>query len=280
VKVRRAVLLLGLVLLLPAAGAAGQPRPSDALRLIAIGDYGVGGEAQRRFGAAVQRFEARSSADVLVTLGDNDYTQNSREFHENWEASFGWTREEGVDVLGVLGNHDVRLGGGRYQFDELRMPRRYYRFATGPVELYLLDSNDPDGAQTAWLRRTLARSRARWRIAALHHPPYTCGNYRSHPEAVARWVPLFERYKVRLVLSGHDHNYQRFAPRRGVRYVVHGGGNRAKLYPIQRCPAGYPRRLRARAEHGFLYLVVRSSRLDGWAVTAAGRRTDHFAFAR
>jgi 3',5'-cyclic AMP phosphodiesterase CpdA len=272
--VRRAVLLLGLALLLPGAGQAGKP---GTVRIIAIGDFGVGGETQLEFGAAVQRFEQRNPADYLVTLGDNDYTENPSAFRTTWEASFGWTSSAGVRIAGVLGNHDVRVDGGRYQFEALRMPGRYYRRAVGSVELYLLDSNDVDAAQTAWLRRSLARSKARWRIAVMHHPAYTCGTYRAHGHVLEHWVPLFQRYRVRLVLSGHDHNYQRFAPRRGVRYVVHGGGG-ARLYALNACPAGYPRRLAARAERGFLYLVVRPGRLDGYAVTLSGRRTDHFAF--
>jgi hypothetical protein len=273
--VRRGVVLLGLVLLLPGAGQAG---PAPPVGIIAFGDFGVGGSTQRSFGAAVRRFEARNPANYLVTLGDNDYTEDPGEFHDNWEASFGWWRGAGVRIAGVLGNHDVRVRGGRYQFDELRMPRRYYRRAVGPVELYLLDSNDVDDAQTAWLRRVLSRSRASWRIAVFHHPAYTCGNYDSHEAVVARWVPLFERYGVRLVLSGHDHNYQRFAPRRGVRYLVHGGGG-TRLYDLGSCPSGYPSRLAAREEHGFLYLVIRGNRLTGWAVTPQGRRTDRFSFA-
>ena len=271
---RRAALLLALVLVLPAAGDAG---PAAPVRIIAIGDFGVGGDTQRRVGAAVRTFEARNPADYLVALGDNDYTENPAAFRANWDASFGWTEGAGVRVAGVLGNHDVRVEGGRYEFDRLRMPGRYYRRAFGPVELFLLDSNAVDAAQTAWLRRSLARSHARWRIAVMHHPPFTCGNYLSHGDVVARWVPLFERYRVRLVLSGHDHNYQRFAPRRGVRYVVHGGGGQG-LYALKGCPAGYPRRLAGRSEHGFLYVVMRPNRLDGYAVTPAGRRTDHFAF--
>jgi Calcineurin-like phosphoesterase len=272
--VRRAVLLLGLVLLLPGAGQAGSAQP---VQIIAFGDFGIGGDAQRSFGAAVRRFEARNPASYLVTLGDNDYTEDPGEFHDNWEASFGWWRRAGVRVAGVLGNHDVRVQGGRYEFDELRMPGRYYRRAVGPVELYLLDSNDVDDAQTAWLQRTLARSRARWKIAAFHHPAFTCGKYDSADAVVERWVPLFERYRVQLTLSGHDHNYQRFAVRRGVRFVVHGGGGRG-LYGLSDCPASYPRRMAAREEHGFLYLVIRGNRLTGWAVTPQGRRTDRFAF--
>jgi len=270
--VRCAVLLLGLVLLLTGAGHASQ---AQLVRIIAVGDFGVGGDAQRSLGAAVRAFEARNPAHLLVALGDNDYTESPTAFHANWEASFRWTRAAGVNVSGVLGNHDVRVEGGRYEFDELRMPRRYFRRVLGPVELYLLDSNNVDAAQTTWLRRMLARSRARWRIAVAHHPALTCGTYSSHPGVVARWVPLFERYRVQLVLAGHDHNYQRFAPRRGVRYVVHGGGN-PRLYPLKRCRAGYPRRVRGALERGFVYLVARPGRLDGYAVTPAGRRTDHF----
>jgi 3',5'-cyclic AMP phosphodiesterase CpdA len=273
--VRRAVVLLGLVVLLPGAGWAG---PAPPVRIIAFGDFGVGGRTQRSFGAAIRHFEARNPADYLVTLGDNDYTEDPAKFHDNWEASFGWRRRAGVRVAGVLGNHDVRVQGGRYQFDELSMPRRYYRRAIGPVELYLLDSNDVDDAQTTWLRRTLSRSRARWKLAAFHHPAFTCGAYESHRSVVSRWVPLFERYRVRLVLSGHDHNYQRFAPRSGVRYLVHGGGGQ-RLYELRPCPTSYPRRLAARPEFGFLYVVIRGNRLDGWAVTGGGRRSDHFTFA-
>lgn len=273
---RRPALLLGLVFILSGVGHAA---PATPVRIIAVGDFGVGGPTQRDFGAAVRRFEARNPANYLVTLGDNDYTEDPSAFRANWTASFGWTQRAGVRVAGVLGNHDVRVDGGRYEFRTLGMPARYYRRALGPVELYLLDSNSVDGAQTAWLQRSLARSKARWRIAVSHHPAFTCGQYTGNPAVIARWVPLFERYHVRLVLSAHDHNYQRFAPRRRVGYVVHGGGSPTNLYGLSSCPVGYPRRVAARAEHGFLYLVVRPGRLDGYAVTPSGRRTDHFAFA-
>src|SRR5215210_9093666 len=111
--VRGAVLLLGLLLILPGAGEAG-PAP---VRLIAFGDFGVGGETQQRFGSSVRRFEARNPADFLVTLGDNDYTESTTAFHRNWQASFGWTARAGVRVAGVLGNHDVRVEKGAYEFD-------------------------------------------------------------------------------------------------------------------------------------------------------------------
>ncbi len=270
-----AIVLVASAVLVPGAG---QAQPAGVYRIIAIGDFGVGGEFQRGFGEGVRKFEARNRSNMLLALGDNDYTESPSAFRANWAESFGWGRRRGLAVAGVIGNHDARVEGGRYEFRTLGMRGRYYKRTAGPAELFLLDSNRVDSAQTAWLARSLARSKARWKIAVFHHPAYTCGNYRSHPDVVRRWVPLFERHRVVLALSGHDHNYQRFSPRRGVRYVIHGGGN-PRLYPIEACPAGYPHRARGQAEHGFVYLAIRPNRLDGWAVWPDGRRRDHFTVA-
>ncbi len=247
--------------------------------ILAVGDFGVGGDVQRSLGATMKRFEGRHPAKLLVTLGDNDYTASPSSFLTNWRESFGWLPRAGVRVAGTLGNHDVRVDSGRYQFAALGMPHSYYSRCVANVELFLLDSNSVSATQTGWLRRRLARSKARWKIVAFHHPAYTCGGYRSDPAVVEHWVPLFERYRVQLVLSGHDHNYQRFAPRRRVTYVVHGGGG-AGLYGLETCPPGYPRRVFGRAGHGFLYLVAARDRLQGFALSASGGRVDRFTVRR
>jgi 3',5'-cyclic AMP phosphodiesterase CpdA len=248
----------------------------EPTRVLAIGDFGVGGSTERSMGAAMQAWEAGHTADVLLTLGDNDYTENPTAFHNNWTASFGWTEAEGITVAGTLGNHDIRVDGGRYEFDELGMPRSFYSRRVGNVDFFLLNSNAAGSTrQRDWLRARLADSSARWQVAAFHHPAFTCGHYSAHSTIVARWGPLFERYGVDLVLSGHDHNYQRFAEHRGVRYVVHGGGG-APLYSIRSCPASYPTRRVARAAHGFLYLVARFDSLRGYAVTRSGTILDRF----
>jgi 3',5'-cyclic AMP phosphodiesterase CpdA len=258
-----------------AAALAGALPAGAATGILAIGDFGVGGETERRMGAAMKRFAATRPADALVTLGDNDYTESPAAFHRNWRESFGWAAANGLRVAGTLGNHDVRVLGGRYQFDELDMPGRTYRRRVGDVALFLLDSNRVTAAQARWLGNALAASTARWRIVAFHHPAYTCGAYRAHPGVLSRWAPLFERHGVDLVLSGHDHNYQRFAPRRGVTYVVHGGGGQ-RLYPLERCPAAYPRRLAGRAARGWLYLRAQDDELRVRAVGPAGRILDAF----
>ena len=76
--------------------------------------------------------------------------------------------------------------------------------------------------QRRFLERTLARSDARWKVVALHHPPYSAGYQGSSTRLVAYSRPLFECYGVQLVLSGHDHDYQRSKRIRGVTYLVSG----------------------------------------------------------
>jgi tartrate-resistant acid phosphatase type 5 len=238
-----------------------------ATGILAIGDFGVGGTTEREMGAAMKRFAANHpAAALLVTLGDNDYTESPSAFHRNWTASFGWLESAGLRVAGTLGNHDIRVDGGRYEYDELDMPRGHYRRAAGNVTFFVLNSNRVNSVQTEWLKKVLPASTATWKVVVFHHPAWTCGAYRSNTAIVQTWVPLFERYGVRLVLNGHDHNYQRFAPRHGVRYIVHGGGG-AHVYPIERCPASYPTRRFARAVHGFLYLRATDTQLRVSSVT-------------
>jgi len=267
---RRVVLVLGLACLLLAPSAAGA-----ATRILAVGDFGIGGETQRATGAAIERFESTHPAQALVTLGDNDYSRG-RSFARNWRESFGWLEGAGVHVAGTLGNHDYEAGDrGAYELELLGMPRRSYTRRVGDVQLFLLDSNDVSDAQTRWLERRLRASTARWKVAAFHHPPWACGGHLGHRDVARRWVPLFERHGVQLVLSGHDHSYQRFAPVDGIAYVIHGGGG-AGLYPIVGCLPIYPKLEVGRVEHGFLSVVAYDDRLVVTALDLRGRRSDRF----
>lgn len=243
--------------------------------ILAIGDFGVGGDTERQMGAAMKRFAASRPAHALATLGDNDYTGSPAAFHQNWTSSFGWAAKSGLVIAGTLGNHDVEVQQGRYEYDELQMPSHRYRKRVGNVAIFALDSNRVDDAQTRWLRSALSSSTARWKIVAFHHPPYTCGGHSGSDAVARRWVPLFERHDVDLVLAGHDHNYQRFAKRRGVTYVVHGGGGQG-LYPIRRCPSSYPRRVVGKSIHGWMYLRATAKALRVRAVGPAGRFRDAF----
>ena len=245
---------------------------------VAAGDFGVGGSREAALGLAMKRFEARHPATMLVTLGDNDYLESPSLFRANWQKAFGWARRSGLRVGGVLGNHDYERSRGAYELKTLGMPGRYYTRKLGDVQLFFLDSNAITTRQTRWFEQQLSESTATWKIALFHHPPYTCGGHAGDTDVVRSWVPLLESYGVQLVLSGHDHNYQRFAPRNRVTYVVDGGGG-AGLYRLRGCPSSYAPRVRARYAHSFLYVSASDDRLDVSAVNLRGQTIDHFALA-
>ena len=270
---RRILLLLCLAFVLTGSSAA-----QTQIAFLAVGDYGIGGSGELAAGLRMKRYETRHPANMLVTLGDNDYLGSPALFRANWQKAFGWARRSGLRVSGVLGNHDYELGRGGYELKTLGMPGRYYTRRLGDVQLFFLDSNAITTRQTRWFEQQLAGSTATWKIALFHHPPYTCGGHAGDADVVRSWVPLFESYGVQLVLSGHDHNYQRFAAQNGVTYVVDGGGA-AGLYRPHGCPGSYPPRVRARYEHGFLYVSAADDRLDVSAVNMRGRVSDHFSLA-
>jgi hypothetical protein len=119
----------------------------------------------------------------------------------------------------VPGNHEFGHGEqglasylARYVLPSNGLPAlegRWYSFPVGTVAFVCLSGDDDsDGAQTGWIEATLAAARGDssidWIVVQLHRCP-------REPE----WLPLFDRYEVDLVLSGHDHGYERSFPVRG-----------------------------------------------------------------
>ena len=95
--------------------------------------------------------------------------------------------------------------------------------ARGTVDFFILDSSTPSvtgnasAGQLAWLEQELAASTALWKVAALHHPPYTSGPKRGSNLAVrSATESLFAQYGVDIVFTAHDHFYERSKPQQGV----------------------------------------------------------------
>jgi predicted MPP superfamily phosphohydrolase len=137
--------------------------------------------------------------------------------------------EAGTELFAILGNHDEGATTGDAQLEALGMPGRWYAVERGDMLGIALDSNDPTNPQQlAWLEQTLAHSDATWKLVGLHHPPYSSGFHGSNQAVRDAFVPLFERYGVQVVFSGHDHDYQRTNPINGVTYIVSGAGSRTR----------------------------------------------------
>jgi predicted phosphodiesterase len=211
----------------PTETQAWQPFPADdpvQLHLAVVGDVGDSGSRLRATAKAIDELAAVQPIDGLVLAGDNVYPSGdpARLPATVFEPFAQLLRD--ADLYAVLGNHDVMDGNAEGQAAALGMPGLWWARHLGDVLLVGLDSSRAgDADQQAWLERTLAGATERWRVVVLHHPPYSAGYQGSSLEAREAFVPLFERYGVQLVISGHDHDYQRSVPINGVTYVVTGG---------------------------------------------------------
>ncbi|MGH2695347.1 MAG: metallophosphoesterase family protein [Actinomycetota bacterium] len=249
--------------------------PSATFSFLVIGDFGTGAAIERAVAVGARAWAEASGTEAVITTGDNVYPDGSPTYYdEAWDEPYGWVTEEGIDVVASLGNHDVQHGEGRGVMELLDMPSRYYSHVEGDAEVFVLDTTDPaDPEQLAWLERALASSIAAWRIAVFHHPAHTCGRYSPEPTVRADWLPLFQRYDVDLVFTGHDHNYQRFSEQEGVTYVVTGGGG-AGLYEVHECPG-----LTAHDDEKHHFVVIEGSteELRGKVVALDGSVLDEFS---
>jgi 3',5'-cyclic AMP phosphodiesterase CpdA len=199
--------------------------PPPAVHIAVAGDIGDSGSRLDATGDAIADLGTTTPYDALLLLGDNVYPSGDpARVPETVFDPFAGVLDQGALLLAILGNHDVKDGHGSAQMAALGMPGRWWANRIGDVQLVGLDSNTPDDpAQLRFLERTLAGTDATWKIVALHHPPYSAGYQGSDTDARESFAPLFERYGVQLVLSGHEHDYQRSEPMNGVTYVVSGG---------------------------------------------------------
>ena len=204
-----------------------------------FGDSRSNASAHRR---VVERIR-REVPDFLLGTGDM-VNEGASDF--DWQQFFDIERDilaENV-LYPSLGNHD-RQGRGRTADNFRRYfslpenspnPERYYAFTYGNSRFLILDSNSYSFAltdQTAWIEQQLQAARLDPIIehvfVSMHHPPFSISLHGGQSELREAWTPLFEKYQVAAVFSGHDHVYSR-AERDGVRYFVSGGGG-APLYP-------------------------------------------------
>jgi acid phosphatase type 7 len=84
-----------------------------------------------------------------------------------------------------------------------------YTFDYQGVRFVMINSNDHLEEQAAWMEPLLAKNPCRWTVVAFHHPVYSSGRDRDDRETREAFLPLFDRYHVDLVLTGHDHTYAR-----------------------------------------------------------------------
>lgn len=203
--------------------------------------------------------------DALVTTGDNVYELGEPAlFAAQLDDPYRKLRETRPMWIS-LGNHDVAAGHGDQELRHLHLPELPYAKTLPGAQLLFLDANRPDASQTRWLAERLRERGPKFRVAIFHQPAVSCGFHGSTPRVDELWMPLFESSNVALVLSGHDHHYERFLSRNDVTYVVTGGGGRT-LYPyIPNCRAE-PKEQAGAVRYHFVGIEVREGSLTLTAV--------------
>jgi acid phosphatase type 7 len=241
-----AVLLACSVALSTATPGFGQTGP---VTLVGAGDI-----ARCKF--AADRATARLLREIpgtVFTLGDNAYPDGTAEdFRECYDPTWGKYKRR---TKPAAGNHEYNTSEARPYFEYFgrkagKPGRGYYAYDRGSWHIVVLNSNCEEvgcGArsrQGRWLRRNLAKHRTRCTLAYFHHPLFSSGEHGNQTKMTPTWEALYAA-DADVVVNGHDHDYERFAPqrpdgtldpRRGIREFVVGTGGRSVVPSARSSP--------------------------------------------
>jgi hypothetical protein len=223
---------------------------------------------------------AADPAATVLTLGDNTYPVGAmKEFTDCYDPTWGRFKDR---TWPSPGNHEYYTPNATpyFQYFGARAAHGYYSLEIGSWHVISLDSNlkaNTHAAQIAWLRADLASHPARCTLAFWHHPLYSSGGHGNVPAMHDAWDLLY-RAGAELVLSGHDHDYERFAPQdadghvdaaRGLRQFVVGTGG---AYPTPFLLTVRHSEVRDASRTGVLKLRLRDDGYD-WEFIESSRVT-------
>lgn len=220
--------------------------------------------------------------DFLLHTGDLAYEDGSAE--QLAGTVFGVYAQlfKSFAFFPVAGNHEYATQAAAPYLQAFVLPQnghpdaleRYYSFDWGNVHFIGLDTEQIGERQAAWLDADLSKNRLPWKIVFAHRPPFSSGEHGGSGAFRDWFVPLLERHRVQLVLSGHEHDYERTLPLNGVTYVVTGGGG------VGTRPVGHSD-FTAFAESviHFVYIEVFGVQLRLHAIDGVGREFDQALIA-
>ncbi len=233
--------------------------------------------------AAVATLIGTINPTALLLLGDIQYENGTlSDFNTYYNPAFGPLRSI---TWPAPGNHEYNTSGASGYYDYFNgvgvqtgragdRSKGYYSFNVGTWHLVALNSNcsaiggcGAGSAQEQWLRADLAANGAACTLAYWHHPRFSSGSHGNNTATQALWQALYD-YGADLVLAGHDHDYERFAPQtasgvldnaRGIRsFVVGTGGKEQNGFGTVRANS----ELRSSSSFGVLKLALRPTSYD------------------
>lgn len=222
------VLLTALAVAAVSGQATPLPNKTGSLKFAAMGDNGTGEQPQYDVAAQMVKFHATFAYDLVIMLGDNMYGgQAPEDFVNKFEKPYGPLLAAGVKFQASLGNHDrpenvsyapYNMGG-----------KRYYTYTRNNVRFLALDSTQVDPTQLQWIETTLRDAKEDWKVCYFHHPLYSdAARHGSSVDLRVLLEPIFVKYGVNVVFSGHDHVYERIKPQKGIYYFVSGSAGQLR----------------------------------------------------
>jgi Predicted phosphohydrolases len=271
----------------PRAGELALPLKDGSVRFAVIGDSGRGDEPQHEIARQMVAWRARFPFEFVAMLGDNIYPpHDSRDYYTKFEEPYRALLDAGVTFYAAIGNHDLpgelnyaqfNMGGQRY-YTFRRNERRLAGLTGAGVRFFVLDSRSFDPAQLAWLHDQLAQSKTDWKICYFHHPIYTSGRYTSSARVLRLALePLLIEGDVDVVLSGHEHFYERVHPQHGISHFISGGAGSLRKGDIRPSP------LTARGfdtDYHFMLMEISGDTLFFQAISRTGETVDAGAITR
>lgn len=234
----------------------------------------------------------RMNPAAVITMGDNQYDDaHLSDFRSYYDTTWGRFKAK---TKPTPGNHETYssppLAGYKGYFGSIATPngKTYYSWDMGNWHFVALDSNEsskPGSEQAEWLKRDLAANQKGCVAGYFHHPRWSSGSHGNNTSSAGLW-DVFVANKADLVLTGHDHHYERFKPLNaaglpdpnGTRSVIGGGGG-APLYKVTANPAVTEF---AKSTHGVLKLTLTDSTyswqligLDGGAIDSTPTYSCH-----
>lgn len=259
----------GAIAALTVGALAASAAPAMGIRFAVKGDWGSGFASQAEVTARMCTEYARARFVSVLTTGDNFYPTGTAT-PDTFDKPEKCLIDLRIPYRAAWGNHDA--GGGPSTRTVLKTPNRWYTFVSGPARIVVLDSNQPDSTrQLTFLRRVLEAEKVRPVVVTYHHGTRTAGLHEPITKQQRLWEPLFVKHRVRLVLQGHNHLYERIRYK-DVTYVTTGGGG-AGLYP---CVRKTPGLVTCKPENHFLLLEVTPTKIGVRAIDTKGTVIDRF----
>lgn len=248
--------------------------------LLAAGDVGVCGSRP----ALETGLMLDSLGGTILAVGDLAYRHGSTEdFATCYDPVWGRHKAR---TRPATGNHEYESAGAQPYFDYFGSQAGpaglgYYSFRAGDWLVLSLNSNLPIGSATAqgqWIRSELTADGPRCSLAYFHHPLYSSGPNGDNARLAGLWQMLYER-GVDVIVSAHEHLYERYAPMspdgqrddaRGIRQFIVGTGG-AGLYTVMRA---HPQSEVQLVAHGLLKLTLAAQGYSWEFLQVGGARAD------